>query len=473
MIQFILNNQKVLVDPKKSGMAFLDFLRKDKKLKGMKLVCKEGECGACTVLVGELKEDQVIYQSMTACIMPLANAHRKHIVTIEGINMDGLNKVQEEMVLQNGTQCGFCTPGFVVSMTGALLTGEVVSQENMIKNMDGNICRCTGYHSIMRASENIVTDIGGKAKSINTLIKKRYLPEYFKTIKKQLKSIATERDSSGILKRKEGIRLGGGTDLYVQKPNELYEAEPNHMYDKSSLNQIKIVGKEFRFGASVTMGDLYRSKEFNQSVPGQEEFFKLLSSTQIRNMATIGGNLMNASPIGDFTIFLLGLDAKIILANGAKKRKIFLKDFYLDYKKMDFKKGEYLKEIHFTIPQKENNFFSFEKVSLRKYLDIAGVNSACQITLDDQNKIKEAHISAGGVGPIPWYLKKTRKFLIGKPFNKTTIDKTLDVINKEITPISDARGTADYKRLLLRQLFLAHCLKIDENIYDLTTLIRS
>ncbi len=471
MIEFILNDQTVQVTPQQSAVAFLDFLRKDKKLKGLKLVCKEGECGACTVLVGELKEGKLIYQSMTSCIMPLANAHRKHIVTIEGISLEGLNKIQQEMVDNNGTQCGFCTPGFVVSMAGALLNGERINQKNMIKCIDGNICRCTGYKSIERACENVVEDVGGAAKSINTLIKRGYLPEYFKTIKKRLETLNDAKDKSGILKRKNGIKLGGGTDLYVQKPRSMYKDEPDHMYDKSQLNDIKIVGKEIRFGASVSMGDLYRSDVFNNAIPGQEEFFKLLSSTQIRNMATIGGNLVNASPIGDFTIFLLGMNSKIILANGAKKRTLFLKDFYLDYKKMDLKDGEYLKEIRFDIPDTKNTFFNFEKVSQRKYLDIAGVNSAFQLILDDDKNIKEAHLSAGGVGPIPWYLKKTRKFLVGKKWSKDVIEKALVVMGNEIAPISDARGSAEYKRLLLRQLFLAHCLKFDENIIDVTSFI--
>ncbi len=471
MIRFILNNQSVEADPKHSGKAFLDFLRKDEKLKGMKLVCKEGECGACSVLVGELIEGKVVYQSMTSCIMPLANAHLKHIVTIEGINMEELNGVQQRMVDNNGTQCGFCTPGFVVGMTGALLTGEPVTMENMIKNIDGNICRCTGYHSIQRACESVVDDLGGKAKSLNTLIKKGYLPAYFKTIAKQLQKLNEETKKEKWEERKEGIRLGGGTDLYVQKPRAMYESEPEHMYDKPQLNKISRVGKEFRFGASVTMGDLYRSDVFNEAVPGQEEFFKLLSSTPIRNMATIGGNLVNASPIGDFTIFLLGLNSRIVLTLKNKNRIIDLKDFYKDYKKMDLKKGEYLKEIRFDIPEGKNTYFSFEKVSQRKYLDIAGVNSALLLKLDDEKNIVDAHLSAGGVGPIPWYLKKSSRFLIGKKFEKKTIEKTLEKINEEITPISDARGSADYKRLLLRQLFLAHCLKIDENIFDVSTLI--
>ncbi len=470
MIRFILNDRTISVPLQDSAKATLDFIRKERKLKGMKLVCKEGECGACTVLVGDFESGRLVYRSMTSCIMPLANAHGKHLLTIEGLDMEGLTKVQRAMIDQSGTQCGFCTPGFVVSMTGALLTGEEVSMKNMVKAIDGNICRCTGYKSILRACESVADDWNDSVPSIEQLVEAGYLPDYFNTIPAKLEKIKNQSLQSNGLKRAEGIKLGGGTDLYVQKPRQMYTSAPDHMFDKPELNHIELNGNVLSFGASVTMGDLYRSAVFNDALPGNEEFFKLLSSSQIRNMATIGGNLVNASPIGDFTIFLLGLNADIELTDGKSTRRLPLREFYLDYKKMNMRDGEHLTNILIEIPDFSSSYFNFEKVSQRKYLDIASVNSAALIQLQN-DKIAECHISIGGVGPTPKYLNKTRDFLLGKILDGNTLTKALDVLQSEISPISDPRGSADYKRLLARQLFLAHCLKINSEILDVSSLI--
>lgn len=465
MIKFILNNEPIATNVP-SGTAMLDFIRKNQALKGSKLVCKEGECGACTVLVGQLQGKKVVYQSMTSCIMPLVNANGKHIVTIEGLNMEQLSPVQQAVVDAYGSQCGFCTPGFVVSLSGYLLTQKTVTKEGIIESIDGNICRCTGYKSIERAAETIIKKVRSDLKkiSIPKLAKAGYIPNYFKTIARRLEEIQTPSK-----KIKKGLRLGGGTDLYVQKPYTLYDEEVVGLYDQTSLNQISIDGKICRFGAAMTMGDLYRSKVFQKALPDSTYVFKLLSSTPIRNMSTIGGNLVNASPIGDFTVLLLGLNAAIILNKKGKRRKIDLKDFYKDYKVTDLKKGEYIEQIQFKIQKKKD--YHFEKVSQRKYLDIATVNFASSFKINKKNSIKSIHLAVGGVGPIPMYLHKTVAFLKGKKMEESTLEAAIDILNTEISPISDARGSAAYKRLLARQLFLAQFLKTDPSIFNIKKLI--
>ena len=369
MIKFILNNELIETEAP-SGTAMLDFIRKNQQLKGAKLVCKEGECGACSAMVGQLVDGKVVYQSMTSCIMPLINANGKHIVTIEGFNMDKLSPVQQAMVDTYGSQCGYCTPGFVVSMSGYLLSNSQLTKEGIIESIDGNICRCTGYKSIERAADNILKKAKRDFKKITIagLAKKGYIPAYFTTIAKRLAAIKIAKT-----KNAKGIKLGGGSDLYVQKPWEMYEENSIAVYDNPAMNKITVKNGVFEFGAALTMGDLYRSPEFNKAIPNDGHMFKLLSSTQIRNMSTIGGNLINASPIGDFTGILLGLDASIILNKNGKRRTIALKNFYKGYKKMDLKKDEILEKVKFKIPSK-NTTFHFEKVSQRKYLDIATVN---------------------------------------------------------------------------------------------------
>lgn len=192
--------------------------------------------------------------------------------------------------------------------------------------------------------------------------------------------------------------------------------------------------------------------------PQLQEHIKLVSSTPIRNMATIAGNLVNASPIGDFTIFLLALNAQLLLQEGSQTRELALNQFYKGYKKLAKNHDEIIEKIWFELPD-VNTRFNFEKVCKRTHLDIASVNSAMSVRMDG-NHIREAHLSAGGVGPIPLYLSGASAFLTGKEMDAETVEALVQIAQEEIAPISDARGTADYKRLLLAQLVRAHCLKM-------------
>jgi len=465
MIEFVLNQTKIKT-ALPSGTAVLDFIRKHQHLTGSKLVCKEGECGACSVLVGTMTDDGMKYQSMTSCIMPLINAHGTHIVTIEGLNMDELSPVQQAMVDQYGTQCGYCTPGFIVSLSGYLLNGGKPTMESIIASIDGNICRCTGYKSIERAAVDIYKKLSSDMDVMTTpkLIEASYIPKYFLKIEHLLKDTKPLPDETAARRA-----VGGGTDLYVQRPKEMYEDDIHGLYSEPEMNAIAIKDDECVFGASCTMGDLYRSEVFNQSVPDVDYMFKLLSSTQIRNMATIGGNLVNASPIGDFTIILLALDADMILNHDGKKRTISLKDFYKNYKVTALQENEIVEQLKFKIP-KGRSQFHFEKVSQRKYFDIASVNLASQMQIED-GIIIDAHLAVGGVGPIPMYLHMTRDAMINKSFSTDTLDAALTVLQEEISPISDARGSADYKRLLARQLMIAQFLAIDPGIYHKKNLL--
>lgn len=466
MLKFILNNTLIETELPQ-GMALLDFVRKERALKGSKLVCKEGECGACSVLVGSLENGEMHYQSMTSCIMPMVNAHGKHIVTIEGLNMEELSPVQQAMVDCYGTQCGFCTPGFVVSLSGYMLSAKSYSKEGIIASIDGNICRCTGYKSIERAAKIVLKQLQEQQPkaSLKDLASKGFVPDYFASIPERLAQFETTKTSSN-----GQIALGGGSDLYVQKPYQMYEETAHAVFDQSELNYLYLEGNICRFGAATTMGDLYRSKAFNEAVPGLEEFFKLLSSTQIRNMSTIGGNLVNASPIGDFTNLLLALNSSIVLKKGDSSRTVLLKHFYKGYKQMDLAPGEMLTEIQFSIPNAQT-YVHFEKVSQRKYFDIASVNFSSRIELDENKQILEANMAVGGVSAIPLYLHQTSNFLQNQPLHASTIEEAIGQLNQEIAPISDARGSADYKRLLARQLMIAQFLAIDPEIFPVKKLV--
>jgi len=452
LINFILNDREISTDLS-PGITLLDFIRYDQNLTGTKIGCREGDCGACTVLAGELKEDKIEYRTATSCLMPLGNVAGKHIVTVEGINFPGLNPVQQAMSDEGATQCGFCTPGFVVSLAGYCLQDK---NPDVIAAIDGNICRCTGYKSIERAARKI-SDLMIKRNNpdiIDFAINEKIVPQYFSGIKKRLKELSVYRNATIAEKStKSYVYVGGGTDLYVQKHEEMVHAEGEYI-SLSPMKNIRQHDGKIILSASVSVTDMIESDLIQKLFPDFLKYVKLVSSTPIRNMATIGGNFVNASPIGDFTVFFLALDAVIILKGHNGKREIKLRDFYKGYKKLDKQADEFIEEIYFSSPGKEA-LFNFEKVSKRTNLDIASVNSAISITVSN-GIILNTGISAGGVGPVPMYLKKTSGFFMGKIISETLIDEACHIAGEEISPISDARGTATYKRFLLQQLIRAH-----------------
>lgn len=462
MVQFILNHKLVNAE-QASGSTVLDYVRYYKRLVGTKIGCREGDCGACTVLVGDLENGKLVYRSMTGCLMPLGNAHGKHIVSVEGVNMKELSPVQQAMVDTNGTQCGFCTIGFVMSLTGFVLNDTTKEYDDAIKAIDGNICRCTGYKSIERAAAILSEKINDKPheETINWLVENNFIPSYFLKIKDQLKQLreTITIESKAINPVIQKLVLGGGTDLVVQKALTVKKARVEHLFDTNHLQEIKLENGQIHVGASVTVTAFAESKLIQDHFPELKKYIKLISSTPIRNMATMAGNLVNASPIGDMSIFFLALDSEIVLNRNDSRRTIRLKDFYKAYKQTDKAADEIIDKIIFTPPTK--NSFNFEKVSKRTHLDIASVNSACQIKLSN-DIIEDIHLAAGGVAPFPKYLAETCSFLKGKQITDEIVKEAITIMNQEVAPISDARGTAYYKRLLLRQLFLAHLQVIDQ-----------
>ncbi|HEX8368698.1 MAG TPA: FAD binding domain-containing protein [Pyrinomonadaceae bacterium] len=451
MIKFILNHQTVETDLP-AGTTVLDFVRYHRNLKGTKIGCREGDCGACTILVGEPSGDAVKYRSMTSCLMPLANAQSKHIVTVEGINKpDGeLTGVQQAMVEESGTQCGFCTVGFVMSLTGFCLDETPKTGEAAVSSIDGNICRCTGYKSIERAAEHLTKALNEKngQSLLGFAVEKGIVPDYFSGIKNRLSELNQNNPKSEIPNPKSFF-VGGGTDLYVQRHDEMVYAPAENLFDNPVLRGIVENGGFVEIGASATVTDLLVSPVMLNIFPNLYKHLKLVSSTPIRNMATLAGNFVNASPIGDMTAWFLALDAGVVFNNA---REIPLRELYRGYKTLAKAEDEFIVKIRF---RRSFSHFNFEKVSKRTFLDIASVNTA--ISLKTANgKIIEAHASAGGVAPVPLYLRKTSEFLRDREISEATVSQANEILQTEISPISDVRGSADYKRLLLRQLFTAH-----------------
>lgn len=473
MIRFLLNDKEINTELP-PGTVLLDFIRYHQHLPGTKIGCREGDCGACTVLVGEIESGQLRYESMTCCLMPLGNAHGKHIVTVEGINFpSGLNPIQQAMADAGATQCGFCTPGFVMSLAGFCLSTKDNTASNAIASVDGNICRCTGYKSIERAAAKIATLLTNRGKKEPAVFaaEQNILPAWFYGIKDKLIGLQKRLSvlpTNGLPKVNDpqpntqhltpNTIVGGGTDLYVQKHDEMTHAPIRFVFDNQQLNGIRKEGNKCIIGPSTTVSDLKESPIIQNAFPRFDQYAKLVSSTPIRNMATIAGNFINASPIGDFSIFFLALDAQLVLSrangNDAAKRTIPLRKLYKGYKQLDKAPDEYISEISFDLPGK-SCLFHFEKVSKRTHLDIASVNSAICLKMNG-DRIDSASISAGGVAPVPFYLRQTSEYLMEKNISEYTVHQAVEIAQSEIAPISDARGTKEYKTLLLGQLIKAH-----------------
>lgn len=457
IMQFILNNK--LIDTNISpGTVTLDYLRDIVLLKGSKEVCREGDCGACTVLLGEIKEDDtVFYRAVCSCILPLGDVEGKHLVTIEGINQKDLTPIQQAFVDYGATQCGFCTPGFVMSLTGFFLNSPTLDDASIMDAIAGNVCRCTGYASIIRATNSLTEKFRNETLASEDrmafLIQQRILPEYFKEIPQKLKEINNNGASQPVSEQDAAV-VAGATDLYVQRPDDFKEADIQFTLKEKKFSEIWTDEQYLYIGAGVVTEEFKRDEILTTHLPQLPKFIPLIASKLIRERATLAGNIVNASPIGDMTIILLALNAELGLNCKGEKRTLALKEFYKGYKEFDLKSSEKIEWIRVPLSAKEN-LFNFEKVSKRTYLDIASVNSAMSIRVKD-NTIQTASVSAGGVSPVPCYLKNTSEFLTGRTVTAETMKEAANVALKEISPISDVRGSKEYKSLLLRQFIYAH-----------------
>jgi xanthine dehydrogenase small subunit len=459
MIRFILNNKLIQTDDP-PGLLLLDLIRYREHLTGTKIGCREGDCGACTVLLGEWNGHRLAYRQVTSCLTPLGNAHQKHVVTVEGLNGDGLNFLQQAICEEGGSQCGFCTPGFIVSMAGFCLDDKTPDQAHAVAAVDGNICRCTGYKSIERALSRVTTLLKGRQDQNDTIgfaIANNILPSWFADIPQRLAALSLQ--SNGVLHRQNGGRfLGGGTDLYVQQHASMLHADLEFLAGREDLKGISLIDDKCSIGGAATVSDLTKSAPIRAIFPHFDQYAHLISSTPIRNIATVAGNFANASPIGDLSIFFLALDATLTLCDGTHRRQLPLRKFYKGYKQLAKTPAEYIESISFDIPPADN-LFHFEKVSKRTCLDIASVNTAMQIQLSGA-KIRKAHLSAGGVNAVPTYLERSSSLMTGRKPESQLVHDVIAMALTETAPISDVRGTAEYKRLLLGQLIKAHFLTI-------------
>jgi xanthine dehydrogenase small subunit len=466
--RFLLNDRLVATDAADGRLA-LDWLRRERRLVGTKEGCKEGDCGACVVLVGESDgQGGVAYLPVTSCLLPIGALHGKHLVTIEGLDLGpgpgqpcaepGLNPVQRAIVDEGGSQCGFCTPGIVLSLT-CLLTRERQPLDGAAVDLalSGHLCRCTGYRSLKAAGGTVRARAG--TPGIDAQVAAGHLPAYFADAAGRLAAIPA-REASSTADSTE-VPIAGGTDLYVQRedlPRRPVRVLAANARAGGPWRGIERHDGGLRLGALTTFQDLAETTELRGLLPRLPEAMDEIASWQIRNRATIGGNLVNASPIGDLTAILLALDAQLLWVGPAGQREQGLRALYRGYKQLAKAPDEVLREVRLATPA--GRVCHFEKVAKRRCLDIATVNSALAVDLDANGTIREAGLALGGVAPVPLYAAASSALLRGRRPDAATWAELIEVAQSEVAPISDVRGSADYKRLLVRQLLIAHGIEL-------------
>lgn len=459
-IVLYVNGRRVSVSGDDAFLSLSQFLRERLRLTGTKIVCSEGDCGSCSVLVGRLADDGLDYRAVDSCIQFMFQLDGTHVITVEGLKRgDSLSPVQQAMVELHGSQCGFCTPGFVVAMTGLLEHQLEPAADDWRCGLAGNLCRCTGYASILAAGERAATAERAKMESlypahefVGLLLQLRRNPFLVRTAERQVFSPFLLADAIQFLHDHPATKIvAGGTDVGVQINKRVIA--PQVFLDLNRIDELTGVAIE---NDALVCGSRARWVDLEaicrERVPQFGEIISIFGSPQIRHVGTLGGNIVNASPIADSLPFLFVADAELEIAGPQGTRTVNINKFYHGYRKTDLQRGELLTRVRIPLPA-ANQRLALYKVSRRRDLDISTFTAAllCELAGD---KIVAARIALGAVGPTVLRAKKTEGFLQGKPFAADVMRAAGEIAVEEVTPITDVRGAADFRRQLTRNVFL-------------------
>jgi len=449
-IDFVYQNQIFKIKNPDSNEILLNYIRTKLKKIGSKNGCSEGGCGACTVVLGELKNNEINYKAINSCITFLPTLQGKQLILVEDlISKEGsLHPVQKAMVNYHGSQCGICTPGFVMSLFSMFKRNSKFKDNEIKDSIAGNLCRCTGYQPIIKAAKslknknkfdhfskdkkstiNLLKKINNKSIVIYNEGKKYFAPRYILELKKILK------------KNTNSELLSGGTDLSLIVTKERKDINSIiYMNSISELSYIKNNKKYIDIGASTPLIEL--ESYIQKYYPDFTKILKRYGSPQIRNVATVAGNIATASPIGDCLPLLLALNAKVVL-QGLKKTKIlFLDDFFISYRKTKLKKGQFIHSIR--IPLFRNNTFKAYKVSKRFDDDISSVCAAFNLEIV-KNKVQSVRIAYGGMAAVAKRAIYCEKLLLNSLVTDEIIHKAKKALEKDFQPISDMRASKLYR----------------------------
>lgn len=443
-IAFLLNGETVRLSDVPPTRTLLDWLREDRGLSGTKEGCNEGDCGACTVMV----TDATGARAMNACILFLPQLSGKAVRTVEGISgPDGaLHPVQKAMIDHHGSQCGFCTPGFVVSMATAHLNGRTDYDDQLA----GNLCRCTGYAPIIRAAEasagepvpdwmrdNPVT-LGGQDDPSAGWISPTNLDEF----------------ANWYVDHPEATLVAGATDVGLWVTKGLRDIAPMAFLSRvAELSKIDIDDHRIRVGAMVNLNDF--GSAISPHHPDFGELARRYGSVQVRNAATVGGNIANGSPIGDSPPALIALGATLHLRRGTARREIPLEDYFLVYGKQDRAPGEFVEAI--SIPRQDDRLRCY-KLSKRFDQDISAVCGCFSIAIED-GTVAQARIAFGGMAGTPKRATNVEAAITGKPWTDDTVASAWEAWEQDFAPLSDMRASADYRMETARNMLTRYLLE--------------
>ncbi len=436
-IAFLLNGETVRLTDPEPTQTLLDWLRKDRGLTGTKEGCNEGDCGACSVMV----TDQTQTAALNACILFLPQLHGKAIRTVEGIaSQDGTpHPVQQAMIDLHGSQCGFCTPGFIASMAVAHHNGTTDYDDQLA----GNLCRCTGYAPIIKAAKT--AEHAPKATWLESA--PFILPEIPAGERGQPAPAGPvcapqtgDELAAFYADNPDATLIAGATDVGLWVTKQL-RALPRIAFlnQVSDLADISETDASMRFGAMVSIANL--KDALATRYPSFAEMLRRFASAQVRASATIGGNIANGSPIGDTPPALIALGATLHLRQGEKHREIPLQDFFLDYGKQDRQPGEFIEAI--SIPRQPDRLRVY-KLSKRFDQDISAVLGAFNITVENDT-VTTARIAFGGMAGIPKRATHVERALIGAAWTEATIKRAVGAFAQDFTPLSDMRASASYR----------------------------
>ncbi|MCL5261365.1 MAG: FAD binding domain-containing protein [Gammaproteobacteria bacterium] len=473
LIKFYVNNKLVEKNVTPDETA-LNFFRNELGLTGAKEVCAEGDCGACTICFGKWCGEKFYYQAINSCLFPAVKLHGSHVITVEGL-ADGnkLHIIQQLMLENHAIQCGYCTPGIVMAMFCLFVNNSAPNKEDIAAALEGNLCRCTGYRAVLSAALNVSKFLAeAKAKAAS------FLPVYALEIQTKLKNIDaithherpakiqeilcdyclpnTLNEAFALMAEKQNNFkiINGGTDLMVQA--NLQQNYPQAFIDVSRIKEMQEISAsagKIIVGGAVTLSQLAKNELIAKKIPAIVSTLRVMASKQIRNLATVAGNIVNASPVADIACMLLALNAELVICAKDGSRKVKLENFYRDYKVTDLNQAhEIIQAIEIPLPYA---FCSFEKSSKRVALDISSVNSAVNIDIKD-DVVTACRIAFGGVAKFPALAKKGSEFLCGKKIDTSVIAELQKIIASEFSPISDVRGSAAYRATLIKNHLVKH-----------------
>ena len=457
-IQFIFENKLIELKNPDPNQTILNFIREKLKKTGTKEGCAEGGCGACTIVLGELENKKIKYKAINSCISFTPTLHGKQLIVVENlVSQDGsYHPVQEAMAKYHASQCGFCTPGFVMSIFAMSKNKKNNNTDDIKDAISGNLCRCTGYRPIIYAAKNI---------------KKKYSDEFYKNSKKTInllkkihcKSIIIESKNKKyfaprtinelrtvIQKNPDSDFLSGGTDLSLKVTKDRQEIKKIiNLNNIKELNFIKTKNNEIIFGSTTPL--IQVEKFILKYYPDFNNILRRYGSVQIRNVGTIGGNIATASPIGDTLPLLLSLNAKIIIQTKKGNKQILLNNFFIKYRKTKLKKGEFIKSI--IIPIYKNHNFKAYKISKRFDDDISSVCASFNFKIKDQ-RIQDVAIAYGGMAEIPKRAKNCENFLKNSKFSEDIFEKAKSLLKRDFNPISDVRASKQYRLEVAENLLI-------------------